>query len=114
MERDEDLTRDEMLVRLVSKLVFLLRERSSRVLASGAICCEARLRLTVEMVRLVAVFRDSLDRDPIWPFGIGYGCYLKEYIVITHMCNVEETLQVLLTFRGRPTLFRTTGGSILV
>ena len=77
--RDKDLTRDEMLVRLVSKLVFLLRERSSRVLASGAFCCEARLRLTVEMVRLVAVFRDSLDRDPTCcgvPFGIGYGCYL--------------------------------------
>ena len=117
MERDEDLTRDEMLVRLVSKLVFLLRERSSRVLASGAFCCEARLRLTVEIVRLVAAFRDSLDRDPTCcgvPFGIGYGCYLKEYIVITHMCNVEETLQVLLTFRGRPTLFRTAGGSRLV
>ena len=84
MERDEDLTRDEMLVRRVSKLVFLLRERSSRVLASGAICCEARLRLTVEMVRLVAVFTDSLDRDPTCcgvPFGIGYGCYLKVYIV---------------------------------
>lgn len=88
MERDEDLTRDEM---LASKLVFLLRERSSRVLASGAICCEARLRLTVEMVRLVAVFRDSLDRDPTCcgvPFGIGYGCYLKEYIVITR--NVQR------------------------
>jgi hypothetical protein len=92
VERDEDLTRDEMLVRLVSKLVFLLRERSSRVLASGAICCcEARLRLTVEMVRLVAVFRDSLDRDPTCcdvPFGIGYGCYLKEYIVTTR--NVQR------------------------
>ena len=93
MKRDKDLTRDEMLVRLVSKLVFLLRERSSRVLASGAFCCEARLRLTVEMVRLVAVFRDSLDRDPTCcgvPFGIGYGCYLilKEYIVITR--NVKR------------------------
>jgi hypothetical protein len=79
MERDEDLTRDEMLVRGVSKLVFLLRERSSRVLASGAICCEARLRLTVEMVRLVAVFRDSLDRYPTCcgvPFSTEYdiGC----------------------------------------
>lgn len=88
MERDEDLTRDEMLVWLVSKLVFLLRERSSRVLASGAFCCEARLRLTVEMVRPVAVFRDSLDRDPTCPFGIGYGCYLKENIVITR--NVQR------------------------
>ena len=91
MERDEDLTRDEMLVRLVSKLVFLLRERSSRVLASGAFCCEARLRLKVEMVRPVAVFRDSLDRDPTCcgvPFGIGYGCYLKDYIDITR--NVQR------------------------
>ena len=116
--RNEDLTRDEMLVRLVSKLVFLLRERSSRVLASGAFCCEARLRLTVEIVRLVAAFRDSLDRDPTCcgvPFGIGYGCYLKEYIVIIrNVCNVEKTLQISLTFRGRPTLFRTTGGSRLV
>lgn len=76
-----------MLVRGVSKLVFLLRERSSRVLASGAICCEARLRLTVEMVRFVGVFRDSLDRYPTCcgvPFSTEYdiGCYLEECIVL--------------------------------
>ena len=80
--------------------MFLLRERSSRVLASGAFCCEARLRLTVEMVRLVAVFKDSLDRDPTCcgvPFGIGYGCYLifERNIVITR--NVQ---------RGRDCKFR--------
>jgi hypothetical protein len=71
------------------------------VLASGAFCCEARLRLTVEMVRLVAVFRDSLDRDPTCcgvPFGIGYGCYLIyniyriEYIVITRKAQRGRNL----------------------
>ena len=92
IERDENLTRDEMLVRGVSILVFLLRERSSRVLASGAICCDARLRLTVEIVRLVAVFRDSLDRYPTCcdvPFGIEYGtgCCSKVYIVVSR--NME-------------------------
>ena len=120
MKRDHDLTRDEMLVRLVSKLVFLLRERNSRVLASGAFCCEARLRLKVEMVRLVAVFRDSLDRDPACcgvPFGMGYGCYLI-YKRINYYNSKHATwkrlVQVSLTFRGRPTLFRTAGGSRLV
>ena len=81
------------LVKLVSKLVFLLRERSSRVLASGAVCCEARLRLTVEMVRLVAVFRDSLDRDPTccFPFGIGYGCCLKKYSYKSERATWKKT-----------------------
>lgn len=107
-----------MLVRGVSKLVFLLRERSSRVLASGAICCEARLRLTVEMVRFVGVFRNSLDRYPTCcgvPFSTEYdiGCYLKVFRFSLER-GVWKRACASLTFRGRPTLFRTTGGSGLV
>lgn len=84
-------------MRGVSILVFLLRERSSRVLASGAICWDARLRLTVEMVTLVAVFRDSLDRYPTCcgvPFGIEYdtGCCLKGIQRCNSVCRMLKEL----------------------